>query len=312
VVFTPAVAVGLELSTLLGLDERPGVLPGLGPVPAAAARAAALARGAASWQVLVHDHHGHLQHLLTLRAPPHAHRDPRHRRQRVQLTAPAELLHALDPDQQDQADLALPGARPLVLDPATTGWLAAARAALRRGETADPEAHPATTTRDRHRRFPGARLAAWVTARDQTCTAPGCPRPAEACDLDHTLDWHHGGLTEAADLEALCRHDHRAKHDGGWQHAQPEPGRFVITDPTGTRHHVQSRVVHPLPAPLDPGHGIPADPGPPPPPREDWAIRRTPDGRITPQAHATATRLARRTRRQHHRPPSRYDHDPDF
>ncbi|NMO92801.1 HNH endonuclease signature motif containing protein [Actinomycetospora sp. TBRC 11914] len=309
VVFVPGIAVRLELSTLLGLDEHPGVLPGLGPVPAATARRAALARGAAQWQVLVHDRDGHLTHLLTLRAPPQAVRDPRHRRQSVQITAPAALLGALDPS--GEAALELPGVGPVVLDAATTAWLRRARDALIASRTADPEAHPASTTRERDRRFPSARLAAWVQARDQTCVAPGCPRPAETCDVDHTLDWLLGGRTEARGLEALCRHDHRAKHEGGWHYQQPEPGQFVITDPTGTRHRVESRVVHPLPDPVEPGHGIAPDPGPPPAPG-DWAIRRTPDGRITPKARDTAAQLATRDGAHRRQPPSRYDHDPDF
>ena len=174
-----------------------------------------------------------------------------------------------------------------LLDGATTAWLQRAREALARSENADPDDHPATTTRERDRRFPGRRLAAWVTARDQTCTAPSCTRPAEACDLDHTLDWLHGGLTEAGDLEALCRHDHRAKHEGGWTYEQPTPGRFVITDPTGTRHHTESRVVHPRPTSVTPGHAIAPDP-PPPPTYQDWRPRRTRDGRITHEARTTA------------------------
>ncbi len=205
----------------------------------------------------------------------------------------------------------LAGARCRLLDAATTTWLGHAHTALLRSEHADPDEHPATTTRDRDRRFPGRRLAAWITARDQTCTAPRCTRPAPACDLDHTLDWLHGGRTEAADLEALCRHDHRAKHQGGWTYQQPAPGYFVITDPTGTRHRTESRVAHPRPAPLTPGHGITPDTAPPPP-RQDWTPRRTPDGRITRQAHDTAAHLARRERQLRGQAPSRYDHDPDF
>jgi hypothetical protein len=311
--------VRLALSTLLGLDDHPGSLPGLGPVPAHTARAAAAIRGAATWNILVHDPDGRLEHLLTLHAPPGTTPDPRFGRQTVQLTAPAALLHALDPatpttdddgDTDGDGDTdALANARPALLDDATTTWLARLRHALQRAETADPDEHPATTTRERHRRFPSTRLAEFIRARDQTCIAPTCTRPAEACDLDHTLDWLHGGPTEASDLEALCRHDHRGKHHGGWHYDQPEPGRFVITDPTGTRHHIESRVIHPRPRPLTPGHGTTPDPSHRST-RDDWAPRPTRDGRITPQARATAEHLTHRT--QPGEPPSRYDHDPDF
>jgi hypothetical protein len=314
VIFAPEVAVRLELSTLLGLDDSSGVLPGLGPVPAATARAAARARGAATWQLLIHDEHGRLQHLLVLRGPPGPAVDPRHRRQSVQITAPAGLLHALDPAAPPETALGHPGPgiRPLVLDAPTTEWLRRAREALACSESAHPEDHPATTTRERDRRFPGAALARWVRARDQTCIAPWCARPAETCDVDHTLDWLHGGPTEAGGLDTLCRHDHRGKHEGGWVHEQPEPGCFVITDPTGTRHHVESRVVRPRPTAVSPGYALAPDPGPWPGPREDWAPRRTRDGRITAAAHETVARLARRHRAGQRQPPSRYDQDPDF
>ncbi len=123
VVFAPGVALRLPLSTLLGLDDQPGTLPGTGPVPAGTARTAARDHGAASWQILVRDQHGHLTHLLTLRAPPGTTPDPRHRRQTVHLTTPAELLRALvelkDTDP-DTAGVGLPGARCLLLDEAMT------------------------------------------------------------------------------------------------------------------------------------------------------------------------------------------------
>jgi hypothetical protein len=306
------IGVRLALSTLLGLDEHPGHIPGIGPVPAGTARAAARARGTATWQVLVHDDAGHLEHLLTLRAPPDASRDPRYRRQRVQVTAPAALLAALDPSAPGYAT-ALAGARPLVLDAPTTSWLTGVREKYWDAEAAPPDQHPATTTRERDRRFPSARLADYIRARDQTCIAPTCTRPAEACDIDHTLDWIHGGRTQACELDTLCRRDHRAKHEGGWTYEQAQPGRFVITDPTGTRHHVDSRIVRPLPAPQAPEDGPSHPPTcPSPTPREDWAPGRTRDGRVTPEAKETAEHLTRRDRALQGRPPSRYDVDPDF
>ncbi|HEY2193184.1 MAG TPA: hypothetical protein VGH76_12925, partial [Actinomycetospora sp.] len=108
-----------------------------------------------------------------------------------------------------------------------------------------------------------------------------------------------------------CRHDHRAKHRGGWRYTQPAPGRFVITDPTGTVHHTESRVTHPRPVSVTPGYAIAPDPAPLIV-REDWAPRRTRYGRITTKTRDTIARLTRHTRQHHHQPPSRYDHDPDF
>jgi hypothetical protein len=42
---------------------------------------------------------------------------------------------------------------------------------------------------------PSRTLTHLVRARNATCTAPGCGRPAARCDLDHTTAWDKGGLT---------------------------------------------------------------------------------------------------------------------
>jgi hypothetical protein len=61
-------------------------------------------------------------------------------------------------------------------------------------------------------RSPNARLAAFIQARDRTCVAPGCRRPARRCDIDHSLDWVKGGQTVHCNLELLCRLC-RARHN---------------------------------------------------------------------------------------------------
>jgi len=51
--------------------------------------------------------------------------------------------------------------------------------------------------------------------RDATCTVPGCPRPARACDTDHDHPWDPGpgqhGQTRPSNLESRCRPHHRMK-----------------------------------------------------------------------------------------------------
>jgi Domain of unknown function (DUF222) len=54
----------------------------------------------------------------------------------------------------------------------------------------------------------------YVKARDHTCRAPGCSRPARRCDIDHTNDWCYSHDTTIANLGCLCRRHHRAKHIG--------------------------------------------------------------------------------------------------
>ena len=87
---------------------------------------------------------------------------------------------------------------------------------------------------------PPADLAAFVIARDQTCTFPGCRRAAHRCDLDHEVPASTGGATSVDNLAALCRRHHRAKHQAGWQvRRNQHTSQSHWTSPTG--HIYQSR-----------------------------------------------------------------------
>ncbi|MDT7742471.1 MAG: hypothetical protein QOE59_1549 [Actinomycetota bacterium] len=299
------VAVRLPLTTLLGLDDRPGRLPGLGPVPGHVAARIAYHRRGARTRLLLHDPAGRLEYLLDLGPPPGATTGHR-RRQILELTAETTMFEGLDPADYEQGR----GGQRATL-------LRRAHAALD-AVLADPDSHPAVSLRDRDRRFPGPALAAWVRARDQHCPFPCCTRLAHDNDIDHTRAWSTDhGPTVAANLSPPCRAHHTRKHRT-WRMRQPAPGRFVVTDPTGTEHHTASRVVDPLP------DACPATEEEPPrlpleallpalhEPLQPWRPLPTRHGRITAQARATITHLAERARRRHGDPPSRYDADPDF
>src|SRR5213082_360283 len=83
---------------------------------------------------------------------------------------------------------------------------------------------------------PPADLDAYIRVRAKTCEFPGCNRPAEFCDLDHTHDWHHGGHTDAEDLRGKCRHHHRLKDEPGWRYTTGPGGITIINTPTGRTH----------------------------------------------------------------------------
>lgn len=85
-----------------------------------------------------------------------------------------------------------------------------------------------------------------IRARQPTCSAPGCRRPATTCDLDHTTPYHQGGRTCECNLAPLCRRHHRAKQTRGWQLKQTAPGTFTWQLP----HH-RSYTVTPSPYPPD-------------------------------------------------------------
>ncbi|WP_265442725.1 HNH endonuclease signature motif containing protein [Flexivirga meconopsidis] len=79
---------------------------------------------------------------------------------------------------------------------------------------------------------PGARLARFVRARDQHCRFPGCTRPATLTDLDHVTPYPDGP-TAAHNLQCLCRHHHRAKHEAGWTVTMTPDGACTWTSPAG-------------------------------------------------------------------------------
>jgi hypothetical protein len=117
----------------------------------------------------------------------------------------------------------------------------------------------------RERYLPPPELADHVIVRDQTCRFPTCTRPAAGCDLDHTLPWERGGVTAVANLGPLHRGHTNDKTHHGWQLAQPEPGRFIWTAPTGHTYQVDTEIVGLLALPPPPpGNDPPADPDPPP------------------------------------------------
>lgn len=81
---------------------------------------------------------------------------------------------------------------------------------------------------------PTPSMRADVLARDVTCRAPGCDRPAERCELDHVRPWP-GGPTSPANLVALCKHHHQRKTHGRWRHHLTDDGTLVAESRLGQR-----------------------------------------------------------------------------
>lgn len=61
---------------------------------------------------------------------------------------------------------------------------------------------------------PSAALADFIRCRDLHCRFPGCDKPAEYCDIDHTVPWHRGG-------------------PGGWAERQFRDGTIEFSSPSG-------------------------------------------------------------------------------
>ncbi|MCP2628292.1 HNH endonuclease [Mycolicibacterium smegmatis] len=80
---------------------------------------------------------------------------------------------------------------------------------------------------------PSVGLAEFVRMRDLTCRFPGCDRPAECCDIDHTEPFP-GGVTHASNTKCLCRFHHLIKTFwAGFVDTQLPDGRVVWTMPSG-------------------------------------------------------------------------------
>ena len=191
----------LPALTWLGLADRPGDLAGLGPIDAHTGRdlAAMLAEaGTATWHVTLTDQQGQAVAHACARGQPVV---PR-------ATGP-------------------PGATgpPLATDPRRRWLTGLTFEWLERGECQ----HPRQTTAYQ----PGARLRHLLAVRNPTCTAPGCRRPAAACDNEHTVPFDQGGRTCECNCGPVCRRHHRIKQAPGWHVAQPSPGVVVWTTPAG-------------------------------------------------------------------------------
>ncbi|XVQ84416.1 DUF222 domain-containing protein [Microbispora siamensis] len=86
------------------------------------------------------------------------------------------------------------------------------------------------------RRQAAAALRRYVQIRGRVCSWPGCRMPATRTDQDHILPWAKQGPTKAENLHLACRHDHRARHHGGWRVSAAGPHLVVWTSPLGHRY----------------------------------------------------------------------------
>ncbi|GLX06533.1 hypothetical protein Misp03_34600 [Microbispora sp. NBRC 16548] len=272
--------IRVKLTTLLCLDEHPAHLPGWGMVHATQARRIVASMLTGQWRFAVCADNGHL--LLTgitgRRPCPPAQRPARDARRGgiVELQVTVTQLREL---------AAAAGATgvwaPLIADVARHAQLAEPR----QPETGRPGAHPpdaagsagsagsarsagsAESAESAGRRHAGAALRRYVQIRGRVCSWPGCRMPATRTDQDHIHAWADDGATTADNLHLACRHDHRARHFGGWRVTWAGPHLIVWTSPLG--HAYPSplpKIMQPAPEPrprnwpdAPPGR-LPADP----------------------------------------------------
>ena len=112
---------------------------------------------------------------------------------------------------------------------------------------------------------PSAALADFVRARDLTCRAPGCNRPAVVCDLDHTVPYSEGGATHASNIKCLCRFHHIIKTFWGWRDCQLPDGTVIWDLPDGQTYITLPGSALLFPALMTPTGALPVKPQPPDP-----------------------------------------------
>ncbi len=244
-----------DLETLAALANHPGHLNGYGPVIADIARQVAEQQRHSPWTFTVHDPSGPVHTGATRRRPTTKppHRDPADsptsarpttgslKRPHSTPTNPGQS-HPASAGQSRSASAGLAGPSRSASD--SGGQSRSAAAGSGTSLAAEPSAGHRVAAHaangggfgDPRSRFPNAALARHVRARDRTCRAPGCRRPASRADLDHTIPYEHGGLTVPGNLGALCRFHHRARHKGRWVLCQIRPGVFVWLSPLGRRY----------------------------------------------------------------------------
>ncbi len=227
----------VPLATLLGLADRPGEIPGLGPVDPWLARdlaRAAAANPKTTWCLTVTDGQGHAIGHGCARPAPKNHK----KHAGGQPQAP-EGRHPPDPPGGTSRDG--PGFTFAADDqhgpPGGYGsWRLATRVPGQRDWlfALDPIA---TGTCD-HRfaaagHDPGRKLRHLAQIRHATCTAPTCRRPSIQADFEHNVPYEAGGRTCLCNGGPKCRHDHRLKQHPKWKVEQITPATFRWTPPSG-------------------------------------------------------------------------------
>jgi len=117
---------------------------------------------------------------------------------------------------------------------------------IRGGAKVRPVRHPGDAPCEPGYR-PSAELERFIRCRDMTCRFPGCDRPAELTDIDHTVPYPVGP-THPSNLKLLCRKHHLLKTFWtGWRDEQWPDGTVVWTSPTGQTYTTRpgSRLLFP-------------------------------------------------------------------
>jgi hypothetical protein len=233
--FAAKVNLTLPLATLLGLAERPGTMPGIGPIDPALVRdlAAAAARHPAStWCLTITGPDG--------RPVAHGCGHPPLKQDRDQRKRPPPAgghVRYTRADDRGPPD----GYGTVHLHPAVlVGTSGPDPGGPHPGDSRDlvfrleTLAGPCDHRHQAKGHDPGKMLRHLTGILNATCTFPPCRRPEHQADYEHSLPFDQGGKTCLCQAGPVCRTDHRAKQSPGWHLEQAGArGSFRWTTPSG-------------------------------------------------------------------------------
>jgi hypothetical protein len=225
--FVGQVTLTVPLGTAADRADRPGEIPGIGPVDPWLARdlvSAAAQNPATTWCVTVTDEHGHAVGHGCARPEPRS-----HRKRAGPGPPPGGAGFSFTPVSRDGPlggygtwRLRTPGGGPDLI------------VAIDTLATQDCEHRYQARGHD-----PGARLRHLSQVRHATCTSPVCRRPARNCDFEHNTPYEAGGPTCLCNGGPKCRHHHRLKQQPGWKVDQLPDGTFRWTTPSGRSYDTE-------------------------------------------------------------------------
>ncbi|WP_407662331.1 HNH endonuclease signature motif containing protein [Mycolicibacterium rutilum] len=145
---------------------------------------------------------------------------------------------------------------------------------------------------------PNAKLTEFLRWRDLTCRWPGCDKPVQRCDIDHTVPWPYGP-THPSNTKHYCRIHHITKTfntgAGGFTDEQLPDGTIVLTTPTGHIYRSQAHGASMFPALRQPTGTVETTPLPPESPDRIAMMPRRRQTREQDRRERIATERRKRT-----------------
>jgi hypothetical protein len=232
------VLVRMDATTLLGLDNRAGLILGVGPVPAEVGRAIAKdatwrglfvdpASGRPVWQSERRFRAGMVFGAVSGQragaGPP-------------QNGPEAGLEHACGTNGDQAHSGCCCGGEGGGSSPPGTGS-ESAMAAVGVNPWGEAKDWPMEVEAN-NAYSPGARLRRWLAVRQPTCANPACGRKHAGCEVDHIDPYDPSSPAEdqtvLANLQHLTKGCHELKTHFGWDYGRdPETGITTITTPLG-------------------------------------------------------------------------------